>query len=215
MKKFIIPGIVLIALAGYVAYVKTQKAEIENVNVNAEEVIAAAPDAQEAEATNAVPEEAPEVKTEESIAQKFVTTILGMQMYEAKMAEIAVKNANDQPVKAYAQKIQNENVAASNNFEAAMEKSGLGFYTAKDMTAEQKEKLAKLEPLKGAKFDAAFIQLHKDATDEMLSVFMDYRDLKEMSNRRFREFIKMQMPIIQNQRDDAYNYVPRKVNNVR
>lgn len=123
--------------------------------------------------TTPTPQMAMEAVTDTS-ARDFIREAFLANEFSVAAAQLALKNAESEDVKAVAQQIINDGQAIRTNLIAAVQGATSDVQFDQSWTEEHKAQLAELTDLSGAQFDARYIELQSEVTSEASTEFSDY-----------------------------------------
>lgn len=106
--------------------------------------------------------------------QEFVDEAAKSDAFEIAAAKLAATNAGSPQIKAFAKMMVAAHTESTEKMKAAAGKATPALKPDPELTGEQKDELAKLEPLKGADFDKAYIDGQVDAHETALALMKKY-----------------------------------------
>lgn len=107
-------------------------------------------------------------------AQEFVNKAAKSDAFEIAAAKLAATNATSAEVKAFAQQMIKAHTDSSAKIKAAAGKAKPAITIDAALTSDQKEDLAELKALTGAKFDEEYIDGQVDAHEDALALMRSY-----------------------------------------
>ena len=107
-------------------------------------------------------------------AQEFVNKAAKSDTFEIAAAKLAATNASSAEVKAFASQMVKAHTESSAKIKAVSGKTKPAVTIDAALTADQKEDLAELKKLTGAKFDEEYIDGQVDAHEDALALMRSY-----------------------------------------
>lgn len=105
-------------------------------------------------------------------AQTFVNAAAISNLFEIQSSQLALSNATDDAIKAFAQHMIDDHSMAGDELKAAA--SGVGLTVPTDLDQATADKLVQLQAVTGEQFDLLYVQLQTGAHAEAVALFSGY-----------------------------------------
>jgi predicted outer membrane protein/sporulation protein YlmC with PRC-barrel domain len=128
-------------------------------------------------------------------AEAFVPKVAVANMFEIQSSELALEQAENADVKDFAQRMVDDHTKAGEDFQAALEASGLGITPPDALDEEHQQKIDELQAASGADFDRMYVDMQVAAHDEAVNLFSGYAEGGD--NEDLKTFAENTLPTLQ------------------
>ena len=143
-------------------------------------------------AENQVPKGNPKNSKVSKADEKFVKDAAAGSLMEVELGKIAAEKANNQGVKDYGRRMQEDHGKANEELKTLAANKGI--VLAKSMEAKQKRTVDRLSKLSGDKFDGEYIKTMVDDHKEVLASFQ--READKGTDAEIKQFASKYAPVL-------------------
>jgi putative membrane protein len=139
-----------------------------------------------------------------------------INQHEIQMAQLAASHASSRDVKDYARRLVKDHQNADHDLMDVAKKMninlmGQGGAGGDDMSQKAHAKLEELQSLTGADFDRHFL-VDMQMGHSMATLLMTAQAYMHPAGRELREYIRKQLPIVENHRRDSIRFLEKEAN---